>query len=244
MELMLEGIIIIFMIFLCSLCLFAVLVIARDIVTENGKRRRKEDDDKRAEAPVAAPAPVIVEVPVVTAPAPVAEPAPVVEAAPVEEPAVEESADEAEEADENAVTFSKSHVMTLAEKYAALSSEYKGYWDEIAKHAASKEGVREFKNNNYCDYKIGAQRLIRMMIKRGELVCQFLFIDRDFKSYASQNNVKMKPSATTVKVIEAAAVGVAKDGIDLVCQQIAEEKEYKKQLAREKRKAKRQQAAE
>ncbi len=246
MELMLEAIIIIFMIFLCSLCLFAVLVIARDIITEGSRRRRKEEEAKRVEAPAPAPAPVIVEVPVVTAPAPeaapiVEEPAPVVEE-PAEEPAPVEAAEE--EIDENAVVFSKSHVMTLAEKYAALSSEFKGYFDDIAKHAAAKEGVREFKNNNYCDYKIGAQRLIRMMIKRGEIVCQFMFIDRDFKTYASQNNVKMKPSATTVKVNEPAAVGVAKDGIDLVCQQIAEEKEYKKQLAREKRKAKRQQAAE
>lgn len=54
----------------------------------------------------------------------------------------------------------------------------------------------------------------------------------------------MKPSATAVKVNEPAAVGVAKDGIDLVCQQIEEEKEYKKQLAREKRREQRQKAKE
>ena len=82
------------------------------------------------------------------------------------------------------------------------------------------------------------------MIKRGEVVCEFIFIDKDFKNYANANNVKMKPSATTVKINEPAAVGVAKDGIDLVCQQIEEEKEYKKQLAREKRREQRQKAKE
>ncbi|MBP3322917.1 MAG: hypothetical protein J6M16_01840, partial [Clostridia bacterium] len=56
--------------------------------------------------------------------------------------------------------------------------------------------------------------------------------------------VKMKPSATSVKVVEPSAVGVAKDGIDLVCQQIEEEKEYKKQLAKEKRREQRKKMAE
>ena len=141
--------------------------------------------------------------------------------------------------DPNAVKFSTSHVMTLSEKYAALSSEYKAYFDEICKYAAAKEGAKEFKNDNYCDYKQGSQRLLRITIKRGEIVCQFTFIDRSFKNYASQTNVKMKSSATTIRVVEPAAVGVVKDGIDLVCQQIAEEKEFKKQQARERRKAKR-----
>lgn len=233
MEIMLEAVIIIFMIFLCTLCLFAVLVIVRDIVAESGRRRKeKEETNQDAEATVPVPASVTESEAVVVA------------SAPEPEPEVVAPTAEVEEEDPNAVVFSKSHVMTLEEKYAALSSEYKGFFDEISKHALSKEGVREFKNNSYCDYKIGANRLIRMMIKRGEVVCQFIFIDRDFKSYASQNNVKMKPSATVVKVTEPAAVGVAKDGVDLVCQQIAEEKEYKKQIAREKRRAKRLQAIE
>ena len=76
---------------------------------------------------------------------------------------------------------------------------------------------------------------MRVAIKRGEIVCEFVFIDPDFKNYADNVNVKMKQSATKIKVTEPSAVGVAKDGIDLVCQQIAEEKERKKALAREKR---------
>ena len=257
MEAILETVIVVFMLFLCALCLFAVLVIVRDIITESSRRRQKNEENA-AVTPMSAPAPVPVEpappVVLVQAPAPVVEepvpvfvpePIPVEEVVPVvEEPVAEEIpvpevAAEVVEDDPNAVKFSTSHVMTLSEKYAALSSEYKGYFDEICKHAAAKEGAKEFRNNSYCDYKQGTQRLVRLTIKRGEIVCQFTFIDRDFKSYASQNNVKMKSSATTVKVVEPAAVGVVKDGIDLVCQQIAEEKAFKKQQARERRKAKR-----
>ena len=54
----------------------------------------------------------------------------------------------------------------------------------------------------------------------------------------------MKKSATTVRVSEGSAVGVVKDGIDLVCSQIAEDKERKKELAREKRREKRRLAKE
>jgi hypothetical protein len=52
----------------------------------------------------------------------------------------------------------------------------------------------------------------------------------------------MKQSATAVRVLDASAVGVAKDGIDLVCTQIADDKQFKKELAKEKRREKRKEA--
>ena len=120
-----------------------------------------------------------------------------------------------------------------------LSNEQKGYFNEIAKHALAKEGTKEFRTRNYYDYKIGMTRLVRMSIKRGEIVCEYVFIDRDFKNYASQADLKLKSSATSIKVGDPSAVGVAKDGVDLVFTQYLEEKEYKKQQAKEKRRAKR-----
>ena len=236
MEQALEITLTFFMIFLCMLCLFSVLVIARDIIREAASQSRKKKNDKEEK--------VVTVVKEIEVPAKVVVPAPVEEevAAPVIED-VPAPVEIVEEHDDSEVTFNKTR-LTMAEKYEALSSLYKEFFDAIVKHALSKEGVKEFGNNNYTDYKIGAHRLVRMMIKRGEVVCEFIFIDKDFKNYANANNVKMKPSATTVKINEPAAVGVAKDGIDLVCQQIEEEKEYKKQLAREKRREQRQKAKE
>jgi hypothetical protein len=255
MEGMLQAVVVVFMLFLCSLCLFAVIVIVRDMIYEAAKTRRERARDERdlnrvlealeavgekVSAPEAIPVvaqPVVVEAPeptVVVVEAPAKEtPAPVEEA-----PALEETVE-----DEGAVAFS-THSLTIEEKYAMLSSEFKRYFDDIIKHALSKEGVKEFKYTGSYDYKIGAYRVIRMMIKRGEIVCEFHFIDRDILDYANASNIKMKQSATTIKVTEASAVGAAKDGIDLVCSQIEEDKEYKKELAREKRKEKRRQAAE
>ena len=224
MSIVLEIMLMIFMVFLSMLCLFCILVIVRDIVREAARQSEKKGKEVTENIVISqedAPVDVITE-----------------ETA----PEAEETAPE-EEHDDSEVTFNKSR-LTMAEKYASISSTYREYFDAIVRHALTKEGVREFKNNNYYDYKIGAQRLVRILIKRGEVVCEFMFVDRDFKNYASANNVKMKPSATSVKVIEPSAVGVAKDGIDLVCQQIAEEKEYKKQLAREKRREQRKKLAE
>ena len=244
MEKALEITLTFFMIFLCMLCLFSVLVIARDIVREAAGQSRKKKNDKEENVVT-----VIKEVavPVVKEPEVVVKEEPVVTPAPTPAPVVEEDipapVEIVEEHDESEVTFNKTR-LTHSEKYEALSSLYKEFYDAIVKYALTKEGVREFSNNNYTDYKIGANRLVRMMIKRGEIVCEFIFIDRDFKAYANENNVKMKPAATSVKINEPSAVGVAKDGIDRVCQQIEEEKEYKKQLAREKRREQRQKAKE
>ena len=246
MEMMLQTVIIVFMLFLCSLCLFAVLVIARDMVAESiGKRKSafsaepsgsKEQVVKEVTVIKEVPVEVIKEVP---APAPVNEEEPVPEVVLEVMPEVEAVAQEVEENDDNSVKFSTTQ-HTMEAKYAMLSNEHKGFFDAIVKHALSKEGAKEFLSKNYQDYKIGLSRLVRMSIKRGEIVCEFIFIDRDFKDYASRADMKIKPSATTIRVTEPSAVGVAKDGIDLVFTQIQEEKEYKKQLAKEKLKAKRQ----
>ena len=262
MEVMLQTVIIVFMLFLCSLCLFAVLVIARDMVAESmGKRKRAfSSDATEPKEQVVKEVTIIKEVPAVApqaittvqAPPPAPQPAPEAPAVTEEPPKAEETAPVDEEivptvtpasvseiVDDNAVRFSATQ-HDMETKYAMLSKDAKAYFDAIAKHALSKEGVKANLTKSYHDYKIGASRLIRMSIKRGEIVCEFVFIDRNFKNYASQADLKFKSSGTVIKVTEPSAVGVAKDGIDLVFNQILEEREYKKQLARERRKAKRQ----
>ncbi len=255
MEIMLQTVIIVFMLFLCSLCLFAVLVIARDMIAESMAKRK---NDFAPEAPTPAKEQIIKEVTVIKE-VPVKSETVVIEpSAPEAAPVIEEEKPEpmpepepevvaefvVEEEpvlspdDPNAVKFSTNQ-LTMEEKYSMLSTEHKGYFDAIAKHAMSKEGTKVNMSKNYYDYKVGLTRLVRMSIKRGEIICEFIFIDRDFKNYASQADLKIKSTGSTIKITEPAAVGVAKDGIDLVFTQMEEEREYKKQQAREKRRAKR-----
>ena len=246
MEFMLQTVVVVFMLFLCALCLFAVVVIARDIIHENAKNRRERESEGNSENKTEPIQVVLQPVMPMAQPAPAEQP--VIPAEPEKEeiiqPVVEEVAVTAEATeDPDAVTFSRVN-LTMAEKYEMLSTEFKRYFDEIVKHALSKEGVVESKRNSSYDYKIGSYRVVRMMIKRGEIVCEFNFIERDFKTYANEASVRIKQLGTAVKVTETSAVGVVKDGIDLVCTQISDDKEYKKQLAREKRKEKRRQERE
>lgn len=135
---------------------------------------------------------------------------------------------------EGGVVFSK-HSPSMEEKYAALSPQLKIYFDEIVSHAVSKDGTVEHKFAGHYDYKIGAYRLLRITVKRGEILCELRFLDREVLEYLSESEVKIKQSASSIRVSSPAAVVAVREGIDLVFSQITEDREYKKSLAREKR---------
>lgn len=211
--------VIVFILFLCILCFFAVMIILRDIVIENSKNRKELNELKELQLQKQEEKEEVVE-----------EESTLTDETTNNEPTETKT-------DDNAVVFS-SYVLTMPERYATLSNEYKRYFDDIVRYVLSKDNVKELKNNTAYVYKDASYRVLRLMIKRGEIVCELNFIDRDIKDYVDGSTVSIKQSATTIKVTEPAAVGVVKDGIDLVCSQIAEDREYKKQLAREKRKQK------
>ena len=265
---------VIFVVVVVAFCLFCMAIAMMDMLGDFLHRRRKrERDEYEAElakkdqqlaALAAAPAPA----PVVEQPAPTPEPEPAPElepepepevveepvqeeipeevvAAPVEEPAEEPTEEaEGEEEDEGAVSFVASKSETLEEKYLALSADEKRYYDEILFHAAGKENARRFRNVRYEDVKIGQTRLVRMRIKRGVITCEFTLYNTNFKNYINENKLSVKQAPTVLKITDEAAVRAAIDSIDIVVNNIAEEKEYKKQLAREKRKAARLAAQE
>ena len=254
-----EILFMVFMVVVSIMALFAVMVVFRDVVSEVLEARRERDRTDRsiieyaekiiseAEAKDAAPAPapVVVAEP---APAPVCECAPAVEEAPVEEPKEEpvtvvEAEDEDDEPAEGTISFAAGQRQTLEEKYLALTSEQKGWYDEIVKYATLVEDSKRFKNARYEEYKVGKNRLVRMLIKRGVIQCEFILHNSDFKNYISENKISVKQSATTMLVESAATVAAVKSSIDIVVNAIAEEKEYKKALAKEKRRAARANAA-
>jgi hypothetical protein len=167
--------------------------------------------------------------------------APVVEE-PVVEPVVEETAIAEEipvaeivEEDDDTVRFAPKQTQSLDEKYRALSSKDKAYYDEIATYAGKKEEAKKFKNARYEEYKIGKTRLVRLLIKRGAVICEFILPNADFKNYINENKVSVKQAATVMKIEDAEGVKAAKDSVDIAVQALMEEREYKKELARERR---------
>ena len=216
----------VFMVFACLMCLFAVMVIVREILLDGRASRAKAVKTETVYVEKEPVAETVAEEKVV---------------AEVEEPVVEEVA-AAEEIpvaevveDDDTVRFAPKQSQTLEEKYLALSATERGYYEEIALYAAKKEEAKKYKNARYEEYKIGKTRLVRLLIKRGTVICEFMLQNADFKNYISENKVSVKHSATVMKIEDAEAVQAAKDSVDIVIQAIAEEKEYKKELARERR---------
>ncbi len=226
-----EILFMVFMVVVTVMALFAILVVLRDIVKEVLLSRRERE-----------PANKVVKVEVEPVAEPVAEPVvekvaePIVETV-VEEPVAEPVVEEVVATDdESKVTFSTGQ-QTLDEKYLELSSEEKGWYDEVIKYASAVEGSKRFKNARYEEYKVGKNRLVRLLIKRGVINCEFILQNSNFRNYVNENKISVSQSATVIRIDSAATVDAVKDSINIVVAAINEEKEYKKQLAREKRKA-------
>lgn len=132
---------------------------------------------------------------------------------------------------EGSVTFSAAS-QTLDEKYSELSPEYRGYYDEIVRFAMAVEGSRRFKNSAYEEYKVGKNRLVRLKIKRGLIVCELVIANMAFKNYISDNKVAVKQAPAIIKVTDKASLSAVKDSIGIAVKAIEEEKAYKKEQAR------------
>lgn len=147
-------------------------------------------------------------------------------------------ADEATEAELNgdSVTFSAAKE-TLSQKYDALPDELKDYYGQIVATASAVEGNRCFKNDRYEEYKVGKNRIVRLLIKRGVIVCEFVIANNDLRNYMSDNKLKLKQAPTTLKVFDEATLAAAKATMEIAVKAIEDEKAYKKEQARAKRKA-------
>ncbi len=206
----------VFIIVVLVIALFCVVVVTRDIVIESRDRRKAKEEEKKEETPVA-PTPVekqevvreiVKEVPVV-----------------VEKP-VEE--------DDSNVKFDAIK-KTLDEKYRELDATFRIYYDEIVKAAMEIEDSKRFKNDNYEEYKLGKSRIVRLKIKRGTILAELLIPNLTLKEYISDNKVDAKLAPTVIKVVDRESVDAVKDSMAIAVKVHLEEKELKKQQAKEKR---------
>lgn len=214
--------------------IFCVVVVTRDIVIEE---RAKKNASEATATPVVvyqpAPAPQATEEPEVEEP----------EEEPVkEEPATEETAvteEVTEEAEDDGVVNFAAGTKTLDEKYLELSPEFKGYYDEIVRFANTVEGSKRYKNANYEEYKVGKNRLVRLKIKRETVICELVIPNLAFKNYVSENKVEVKQAPATIKVVDEATLSAVKDSMQIAINAIEEERAYKKEQAKLRRRQKR-----
>lgn len=147
----------------------------------------------------------------------------------------------ADEEDKNGVSFF-AEKRTLDEEYSDLSPMYKKYYDEIVRHAQSVEGNKRYKTVNYEEFKLGKNRLVKLKIKRGIVMCDLLIPNLAFKNYINENKVETRMQSSMVKLVNDEAVTAVKDCIDIAVREIEEERAIKKEQQNMRRKLKRQQA--
>lgn len=223
------ALIYIFIIMAVMMGMFCMFVIARDVVLDEKERREKKNNQNA----VATVKPVEV-----VKPADAVKPAEVAEALSVAPNAVVEEVAPTTVNDDSAVVFSTA-TQTLEEKYLELTPEYKGYYDEIVKCAMAVEGSKRIKNANYEEYKVGMSRLVRLKIKRGIVVCELVISNLTFKTYVNDNKVAMKQAPASIKVIDVAACAAVKDSIGIAVKAIEEERAYRKEQAKIRRRERR-----
>ena len=213
--------------------MFCMFVIARDVVLDEKERREKKNNQNAVS--VVKPSEVV-------KPADAVKPVEVAEVLSVAPNAAAEEVAPTTVNDDSAVVFSTA-TQTLEEKYLELTPEYKGYYDEIVKCAMAVEGSKRIKNANYEEYKVGMSRLVRLKIKRGIVVCELVISNLTFKTYVNDNKVAMKQAPASIKVIDAAACAAVKDSIGIAVKAIEEERAYRKEQAKIRRRERRLEAA-
>ncbi len=207
---------IVFMSFVSIMCLFAMLIVTRDLIWSS---REKREENVKAQTPPQAepepsPEPMEPELPLAPEPKPV-EPESVIAQAAL---------------DEVAVTFASGNRKTLSEAYAELPKKYRGFYDEVAKHAENTPGVsRHIKNDSYEEWKINSSRLVRLKIRRGIVMAEFNLQNSEMKEHIVESKIDVKQSATVVKLEDRSAVQFVNESIDLVVKVLEEEREKKRE---------------
>lgn len=142
-------------------------------------------------------------------------------------------------AEGRATAFIKPRVETLFEKYLNLTDEQKRFYDEIVAYAAAIPGSRQIKNDRYEEYRYGNARLVRVLIKRDIVVCAYLMTNVNFKRYVAGNKIKVKTAPSVLKISDESALRAAKDSIGIAKKIVDDEKAYKKDQAKLRRRARR-----
>lgn len=154
-------------------------------------------------------------------------------------PAETAAASAAAGAEGRATAFIKPRVETLFEKYLNLTDEQKRFYDEIVAYAAAIPGSRQIKNDRYEEYRYGNARLVRVLIKRDIVVCAYLMTNVNFKRYVAGNKIKVKTAPSVLKISDESALRAAKDSIGIAKKIVDDEKAYKKDQAKLRRRARR-----
>jgi len=115
----------------------------------------------------------------------------------------------------------QSSIISVPTVYA----EEKGYFDELREEALTKPDAELSISRNFIAVKIGKRNLIKLLIKRGVTVAEFMLESEELKKLRLSNknkrgksSIKVKP--TTVQVIDLMSLKVAVDMLNLAYEEL------------------------
>ena len=140
---------------------------------------------------------------------------------------------------EDAVVLRVKNTLTYDEAYAELSGEEQRRVDDILAFAMSKDkAAKKTQSKTAATVSLGRNQLVRITIRKGGILARITVPNDELSAYADVSKTKIKAKPIDIKVDTPETVGTVKDLIDLTYKGILDERERKKQLQRERRRAK------
>ena len=144
---------------------------------------------------------------------------------------------------DGAVVITGSERLDVQEAILLLSDDQKRYIFGLRDYAIEKSGEKASFAKYHLTVGKGTKQVVKLSVKDGEVVAYFRIEDerlRKLRMNAKENDAEIKIKETEIAVDGESAYEMAKDLIDLRITQIEENLEYRKQLLKEKRRAKRE----
>ncbi len=144
---------------------------------------------------------------------------------------------------DGAVIINGSERLDIKDSILLLSDDQKRYIFGLRDYAIEKSGEKPSFAKYHLTVGKGTKQVVKLSVKDGEVMAYFRIEDerlRTIRRNARENDAEIKIKETEMAVDGESAYEMAKDLIDLRVTQIEENLEYRKQLLREKRKAKKE----
>ena len=144
---------------------------------------------------------------------------------------------------DGAVIINGSERLDIKDSILLLGDDQKRYIFGLRDYAIERSGEKPSFAKYHLTVGKGTKQVIKLSVKDGEVMAYFRIEDerlRTIRRNARENDAEIKIKETEMAVDGESAYEMAKDLIDLRVTQIEENLEYRKQLLREKRRAKRE----
>ena len=128
----------------------------------------------------------------------------------------------------------KQEKVTFIDKYAALSPEARMRYDSIVAYILANPDCKKVEASNAVTFKCKTDKIVRVMIKRGVVILNFLLANTDLNRFVREEGIKtIKINPVVIKLETDSDLVLAKQTADITIENIREEQQYRKERNRE-----------